>query len=104
MQPFGTFGWFPPETNVERNGTLVGEYGWKSDIWQMGGLVQVMCRQSINPDMSKVAVGRPCSDKFSPELNKIVSQCMAANPRSRPTAIDVARQVKVYMDQRGTGI
>ena len=89
--PGGTQGWYPPEN---QSGDFKGRYGKPTDIWQMGGVVQAMCRLMIMPNVGKVYGGKACSDSYSFELNHTVASAMMPDPKVRPTAVDVAETVQ----------
>lgn len=101
MIPFGTDGWYPPEANSEEIRSIeMGLYGRQTDIWQLGGLVLVMCHKLNYPDMRLVASERPCSSNYTTALSQAVQNCMARKPSMRPTAIDVFRGVRGLMQSQ----
>lgn len=99
--PHGTPGWMAPETEPDGNGVPRARYGWKTDIWQMGGVIQVLCLRSAEPDLTRIGAGRPCGTAYSSDLNNVISHCMKPDLNSRPTAVDVAQEVRRQMVRRG---
>ncbi|KAF2485465.1 kinase-like domain-containing protein [Neohortaea acidophila] len=93
VPPYGTAGWFPPETTYADPGPK-GAYGKHSDIWQLGGVIQTMCRLIAVPDTYYLDTDRPCGRGYTPQLGNAVRMCMHKEAFTRPNAIDVAKNVK----------
>ena len=107
-QPYGTSGWYPPESDANDKGHLSengqnvkNAYGKFSDIWQMGAVIQVMCLRAITPTMHWVDKKCGAGHRYSPDMNEAVNKCMVRNIDLRPTALDVATAIKGLMDSRG---
>lgn len=81
-QNMGTSGWRPPEALAK------GQWGTKTDVWQVGGVVQAMCLLRFGPLPEALGNGRPCGEKYSPELNFIVTDLMEPDPSCRSNAVD----------------
>ncbi|EMC99652.1 hypothetical protein BAUCODRAFT_30025 [Baudoinia panamericana UAMH 10762] len=101
LQKQGTPGWFPPEIKASSFGGWDGKYGMPTDIWQAGAVMQSMCRLVSNPDMTSVEKGRACGRLYSPELNGVVNACMLKDIARRPTAKDLAMELKAQTAKRG---
>jgi serine/threonine protein kinase len=96
----GTPGWRTPEALAK------GQWGTKTDVWQVGGVVQAMCLLQFfpypgalgngrpmtllrySPPLEEFGNGRPCGEKYSPELNSIVTDLMEPDPSCRSDAVD----------------
>ncbi|TKA66770.1 hypothetical protein B0A55_09105 [Friedmanniomyces simplex] len=76
-------------------------YGMPTDVWQMGGVMQAIARLMTLPELTSVVRRRACGRLYSRELNDVVSSCMDPDPLKRPTAGQVAREVKKQMEARG---
>ena len=100
-QTRGTDGWFPPESVPSLTGTSNGRYGKPSDIWQVGAVVQAMCRLLVEPDMDLVVINRACGSSYSRELNRMVKWMMDPDPSKRPSVRELAFEVRREMEKRG---
>ncbi|KAK5124973.1 hypothetical protein LTR85_001163 [Meristemomyces frigidus] len=81
VQWHGTPGWSPPEHHLDANGGgIQGRYGMPTDVWQMGGAIQAMCRLD--------------------ELNGIVCGMMHREYLKRPKALNMVGEVKRQMKKR----
>nr|POE62635.1 mitogen-activated protein kinase kinase kinase 4 [Quercus suber] len=87
---YGTAGWYPPEASRKVN----PRYGKPTDIWQLGGILQVICLLSSFPSLSQLGRGDPCSRDYSKDLNSFVIACMNARPDRRPTILALANHLK----------
>lgn len=108
VQPYGTPTWYPPEGDPEdvgiagvESGCEKGAFGKFTDIWMMGGVTQAMCRLKPSPEQFWVDQMRGAGKDYTGDLNEAVNKCMARNITRRPTALDVAKAIKVLMDGRG---
>ena len=101
VPPFGTPGWFPPECRQEDKVSFKGQYGWRTDIWQLGGLIQTLCYCMAEPLMARVEQGEPVGASYSFQLNTMISRIMTREFNVRPTAVDVAEGVNHLMHKRG---
>lgn len=98
----GTIGWHAPEHHVDPNGFGVqGRYGKPTDIWQMGAVVQAMCRRTGHPLQELADQERPCGSRYSGDLNKVVACTMRKENSKRPTALDMVGEVMKQMAKRG---
>lgn len=107
-QPYGTPCWFPPEGDANDQGVpgqggqnLKGAYGKFTDIWQIGGVIQVMCRLMLSPSMHWVNKKEGAGPRYSSDMNEAVNKIMVRDIDLRPTALDVATAIKALMDSRG---
>lgn len=103
MQEFYTPDWLPPESrpvSYSRRG-IAASCGSHTDIWQAAAVVQAMCRLLGAPHQGLVEEERPCGGKFSAALNNAVTCCMSADPKDRPTALDLVAEVKKEVAVRG---
>jgi len=88
--PGATQGWTPPEIKYSQDaGGYRGTYGKGTDIWQMGGMVQVMARVIAEPNQSHVQLGRPCGAFYSSQLNHVIAAAMEPDHHKRPSALDL---------------
>ncbi|KAK5162769.1 uncharacterized protein LTR77_011200 [Saxophila tyrrhenica] len=107
--PGATAGWTPPEITYDDAKGYVGIFGKPTDVWQLGGLIQVMCRRTQLPQQEFVKEGRPCGGIYSVQLNDVVSRAMMEDHKTRPSALDlfeiVQRKKREYEDSvvRGGG-
>ena len=101
----GTQGWFPPEAVPATDAPIWrGRYGKPTDIWQVGAVIQVLCKQLAVPDMAAVQRGRPCGSAYSRELNSVVSLMMSADLDERLTTMGLMAKVQDEMEDRGVPI
>ena len=97
-QPFGTEGWFPPEA-VSPSGKLQAcDYGKQTDIWQLGGLIQVMCILRSEPVMDLVDQGS-ATNGFSDEMDPGVAVCMSREPIKRLDVPNIAFGCRKSMEK-----
>nr|POE75457.1 serine/threonine-protein kinase kin3 [Quercus suber] len=87
---YGTTGWYPPEAANRGN----PRYGKPTDIWQLGGVLQVISLLSTLPSLSQLGRGEPCSRDYSKALNHFVITCMYARPEARPSILTLAKRLK----------
>lgn len=98
----GTIGWHAPEHHVDPNGRGVqGRYGKPTDVWQIGAVIQVMCRLIGYPIQELADEERPCGSMYSGDLNKVVSCTMLRDLQRRPRAVDMISEVQKQMAKRG---
>lgn len=102
--PYGTLGWYPPENSDSVSTQYNGRYGKPTDIWQMGGVIQAVCRQIPEPDMFDVDGGIPCGSSYSKDLSNTVRCCMGLEQEMRPTSVDVFAEVKKLRGYRAQGV
>ncbi|KAK5136793.1 hypothetical protein LTR08_002089 [Meristemomyces frigidus] len=95
----GTEEWMPPELEPNDHG-IVGKYGMPTDVWQMGGVIQVVCRLMDVPDQESVGRNRPCGRAYSKDLNNMVCSVMHKEYAKRPRAIDMVGELKRLMRTR----
>lgn len=91
---YGTPGWYPPETNDR----IAPRYGKPTDIWQLGGVIQVMSLLSTSPSMNMVRRGFPCSVDYGASLNDMVSLCLNQDYAKRPKIADLVDHLKTVID------
>ncbi|GAB7365291.1 hypothetical protein MBLNU230_g6372t1 [Neophaeotheca triangularis] len=103
-QSHGTPGWFPPENIGSTQARLQGAeicYGLPTDIWQIGGVVQVMAKQCSRPDQVASTTDAPCGEGYDVELQRAVQACMTAKFRNRPGAIQIVIKLTEVMREKG---
>lgn len=98
FQEHGTKGWFPPENSGATK--MPGYYGPETDIWQVGGVVHVLCRLLPAPVMRLIEEGRACGRVYSKELNNAVLCCMQEWYKDRPLAVDLAQELKRIAEEK----
>ncbi|KAF2006258.1 kinase-like protein, partial [Amniculicola lignicola CBS 123094] len=79
--PLGhTPGWMAPEYYRPKGQP---KYSAKSDIWTLAAVIVCVCRltERLDPHFNR---NNPAGSQYSPELNQILSQCLAHNPNERP--------------------
>ncbi|KAK4579988.1 hypothetical protein LTR86_000190 [Recurvomyces mirabilis] len=92
-------GWFPPECNIIG---CIGNYGTTTDIWQMGGVAQALCRLLKEPDMERVDFGRPAGKAYGKELNGFITYCMQREASKRPDAKTAVEWLRTDFGKRET--
>lgn len=104
VQSHGTPGWFPPENIGSAAAKEQGQeicYGLPTDIWQVGGVIQVMAKQCSKPDQLAACTEEPCGEGFDQELQKAVKACMNPNFRKRPGAVQMVKKITEVMQEKG---
>lgn len=101
VQHNGTVGWFPPEVHRDQDGNWRGPYGKSTDIWQLGGVIQSMCKLFHEPKQSLVNAGTPCGRGFSEALNMMVKDCMREDLDNRIQTATLVDKVRHQMRARG---
>ncbi|EME49374.1 hypothetical protein DOTSEDRAFT_19831 [Dothistroma septosporum NZE10] len=100
---FGNWQWMPPEGRLRRDdfGQKDLQLGSATDVWQVGGVIQAMCRLDTVPRMEEVDADQPvCGKDFSSALNNLVACCMQRDWRHRPSAMGLAKEVQREMYRR----
>ena len=73
-------------------------FGFPGDIWQLGALMQTVCRLDQNPkvygDISHGRRYRGAGSHYTPQLSIALQMVMHENWQGRPTIMDVARIVQ----------
>ncbi|KAK4504286.1 hypothetical protein PRZ48_005202 [Zasmidium cellare] len=82
-QPCGTPGWYPPE-GMAGNG-----YGVKTDIWMLGGTIQVLCLLIQAPHRPALASPTPCGRRYGAALQHMVKQLTDGRLERRPSARNI---------------
>ncbi|KAK4549570.1 hypothetical protein LTR36_006567 [Oleoguttula mirabilis] len=98
----GTPDWHPPEIHMDPDGAgILGRYGIPTDVWQMGAIIQVMCRRVVYPRQELVDEGRPCGRRYSGDLNNMIGRTMHNEYVKRPKAVDMVGEIRRQMAMRG---
>ena len=104
-QNHGTNGWFPPEnSNSDDFRRLLkhlgrnqpepkGQYGSFTDIWQLGGLIMVMCKRATIPEQRYVDKGQGVGNRYGVELSHMVCCCMQRDWLARPKSVGLAQEL-----------
>ena len=99
VQAHGTRGWFPPENqHSELYDTRdLPYYGRKTDIWQVGGVIQCMMALKNFPRQEVTEDGHPAFDGYSDELVCEMKTLMNRDWMQRPEAVEMAEAIKMDM-------
>lgn len=89
-----TRGWMAPEIKINSARKWAGPYGKPMDVWQMGGVIQVLCRLMSQPHQESADSQRPCGGSYSDELNSAIASAMTKEILERPTALDMWDEMK----------
>lgn len=95
VQSTGTPGWFPPENaNSPLYDRNVNPYfGSKTDIWQVGGVLQCMMTLDEFPDQEASEVTVTAFDRYSVEIVSLMRNLMDRDYHERPDAPQLGRYV-----------
>ncbi|KXT14924.1 hypothetical protein AC579_3058 [Pseudocercospora musae] len=100
-QPCGTPVWYPPEGDVRKPKS----YGTKTDMWQLGATIHVLCRMRIDryppvPDRTMVYSRDPIGSRYGGRLHAMVTMLTDIDPLKRPAARDIAPEaMKVMLEK-----
>ncbi|KAF7188052.1 Calcium/calmodulin-dependent protein kinase type 1 [Pseudocercospora fuligena] len=104
-QPCGTPIWYPPEGDVRKPKS----YGTKTDMWQLGATIHVLCRMLIDryspvPDREVLYSRDPIGSKYGGRLHAMVAMLTEVDPLKRPAARDIAPEaMKIMLEKVGGG-
>ncbi|EME83084.1 uncharacterized protein MYCFIDRAFT_211240 [Pseudocercospora fijiensis CIRAD86] len=103
-QPCGTPVWYPPEGDVRKPKS----YGTKTDMWQLGATIHVLCRMCIDryppaPDRNVLYSRDPIGSRYGERLHAMVEMLTEVSPLKRPAARDIAPEAMKIMLEKLEG-
>lgn len=92
----------PPENRLEGDiSRWKGKYGLVTDMWQLGGLMQVMCTKAHQPSLSKAKTMHACGPQYSFKANEIAWRLMHTDCTRRPKATELMEELRILLPPMG---